>query len=1063
MEPRTASGVVKRLVELLPRMHKLMAAAVVITDQETHFCAASTGLDGCHPDALMAFCRSATRRDGVMVVSDTSTLPELAEHAMVKGAPWIRFYAAVPLKSEEGKSIGILCVMDRVARMPSAGMLASVAAMGEQIALQLLMERRQTAMAAGSHDSAGTSHFARVNRALRLLSACNESVMRATSEAALLNDICGLAVNVGGYLMAWVGYAQPDEESSIKPMAHAGQLPMEDYLSRLKLSWSPTHPGGNGPGGRTIREGRPVICDDIATEDSLAPWRPLARHANARSLVSLPLRDGSHTFGVFGLYSMEAVSEHQEEIELLQKLADNLAYGISSLRSRLRHQRIEAAVLVAAAGVSASGGSAFFEQLAGSMALAVGAQAGIIGRFLPGRPLRVRSLGAVADGAALEEFDYNIEGTPCERLLSAPQCVVSERAMEQFPDALRLHAFAAQAYVGLRLDDSAGQAIGLIYVLFREAVTELSFVTSTLRIFAARAAGEMERLEADARIRNQASLLDQAQDAIIVSGIDHHITYWNKGAERLYGWSAEEALGKDKAQLLYRHPIDFYEASAHALHHGEWRGEVEQRRKDGESLTVEGYWTLVRGNDQRPQSILAIHTNVTQRKAAEREIERLAFYDPLTRLPNRRLLVERLQHALENQERDLHGGALLFLDLDDFKTINDTLGHDKGDLLLQQVAQRLISCVRKNNTVARLGGDEFVIMLEQLSHDLHEAASQARVVAGHVLDAFAQPFHIAGHHYHTSPSIGIAMFGNRDFSVDELLKRADLAMYQAKAAGRNTMRFFDPEMQQAVSARVAMENDFRDGLQLQQFSLYYQAQADREGRMTGGEALVRWQHPRRGRLSPGEFIPLAEHTGLILPLGEWVLKTACEQLARWARQKATAGLSISVNVSARQFRHANFVPQVLGALNDSGANPSRLKIELTESLLVEDMQETIAKMAALKAYGVGFSLDDFGTGYSSLSYLKQLPLDQLKIDQSFVSDVLTDPNDAAIASTIVALGQSLGLNVIAEGVETEAQRDFLADHGCHAYQGYLYGRPMPAEQFEAMLRAASVHAKPQLH
>jgi diguanylate cyclase (GGDEF)-like protein len=393
-------------------------------------------------------------------------------------------------------------------------------------------------------------------------------------------------------------------------------------------------------------------------------------------------------------------------------------------------------------------------------------------------------------------------------------------------------------------------------------------------------------------------------------------------------------------------------------------------------------------------------------------------------------------------------GALLFIDLDNFKTLNDTLGHDTGDLLLVQVAQRLAACVRENDTVARLGGDEFVVMLEGLSRDEPDAATRIQAVGEKILAALNQPYQFASHTHSSTASIGVTLFANHEETIDDLLKRADLAMYQAKAAGRNALKFFDPEMQSAVTNRAAMDADLHEAITRQQFLLYYQAQVVGQGHLTGVEALVRWKHPQRGLVPPGEFIPLAEDTGLILPLGHWVMETACTQLAAWAARPEMAHLTIAVNVSARQFHQRDFVDQVLALLDRSGANPQRLKLELTESMLVDNVEDIVAKMTSLKAKGVCFSLDDFGTGYSSLSYLKRLPLDQLKIDQGFVRNILTDANDAAIAKMVVALAESMGLAVIAEGVEIAAQRDFLEDQGCMAYQGYLFGRPLPLEAFE---------------
>lgn len=554
--------------------------------------------------------------------------------------------------------------------------------------------------------------------------------------------------------------------------------------------------------------------------------------------------------------------------------------------------------------------------------------------------------------------------------------------------------------------------------------------------------------QAEARNRLLASLLDKAHDAISVTGIDMRITYWNQGAERLFGWTAAEAIGKTKDELLTLDKEVLERAFQQVLCKGEWRGEITKRRKDGRTVPVESHLTLVRGDDGQPQSVLAIDTDITQRKHDEQAILNLAFFDPLTRLPNRRLLLDRLRHAVATAKRDGHGGALLFIDLDNFKTLNDTLGHDKGDQLLQQVARRLEAQVpRASDTVARHGGDEFVIVLENLSTHQEEAAAQAELVAEKLLGTFDEPFQLNGHQHHASPSIGVALFDKDIQDIDELLKRADLAMYQAKAAGRHTIRFFDLHMQTVINARVELEADLRRSLQTHGFTLNYQRQTDGNGRPVGAEALLRWQRPGSPQVSPSVFIPLAEETGLILQLGEWVLEAACRQLVSWNSRPETAHLTMAVNVSARQFRQPAFVDQVLRVIERTGANPRRIKLELTESLLVANIENTVDTMHALKEKGIGFALDDFGTGYSSLAYLKRLPLDQLKIDQSFVRDVLTDPNDAAIARTILGLGHTLGLEVIAEGVETADQRNFLAMHGCRAFQGYLFGRPVTAEQF----------------
>jgi diguanylate cyclase (GGDEF)-like protein/PAS domain S-box-containing protein len=558
-----------------------------------------------------------------------------------------------------------------------------------------------------------------------------------------------------------------------------------------------------------------------------------------------------------------------------------------------------------------------------------------------------------------------------------------------------------------------------------------------------------ERKKAAEALRIAATAFD-VQEGMTITDAANLTLRVNRAFTEITGFPAEEVIGKPPSFLSSgRHGKDFYQAMWESITQtGSWQGEIWNRRKSGEVYPAWLMITAVKDDAGLTTHYVGTFSDITSRKTAEEEIRNLAFYDPLTRLPNRRLLLDRLKQTLAASTRSEKHGALLFIDLDNFKTLNDTLGHDIGDLLLQQVAQRLNTCVREGDTVARLGGDEFVVMLEDLSDNAQEAATQTETVGEKILSTLNQPYQLASYAHHSTPSIGVTLFVGQDGSIDELMKRADLAMYQAKAGGRNTLRFFDPEMQAAVSAHAAMDADLREALATGQFILHYQAQVIGEGRLTGTEVLLRWLHPQRGMVSPAEFIPLAEESGLILPLGHWVMQTACSQLALWAKRPAMAHLTIAVNVSPRQFRLPTFVEEVLAIVGHTGANPQRLKLELTESLLVEDVEDVIAKMTALKARGVGFSLDDFGTGYSSLSYLKRLPLDQLKIDQGFVRNILTDPNDAAIAKMVVALAESMGLAVIAEGVELEAQRDFLARHGCHAYQGYRFSRPLPLEQFE---------------
>ncbi len=546
------------------------------------------------------------------------------------------------------------------------------------------------------------------------------------------------------------------------------------------------------------------------------------------------------------------------------------------------------------------------------------------------------------------------------------------------------------------------------------------------------------------------SILDNLMDGVVTITPRGVVESFNLAASKAFGYTADEVIGRNISMLMpevHRAQHDNY------LNHYARTGvrtaigktlELEGRRKEGDLFPMSLQVSEISLGTKT--TYIGVVRDITQHRSDVEEIRRLAFFDALTELPNRRLLTDRLRQAVLSSARTGHHGALMFLDLDHFKQLNDTRGHDIGDLLLKQVAQRLQGCVREGDSVARLGGDEFVVLLESLSPQAPEAATQAELIASKVLLTLGQSYVLGDMNYVSTPSIGIVVFSKEPESIEELLKKADVAMYQAKSAGRNTARFFDPAMQAAATAYAELEADLRRGLSGQEFVLHYQIQVDVDGRATGVEALVRWAHPTRGLVAPGQFIALAEETGLILPLGQWVLNTACQQLAQWSAQDTTRSLVIAVNVSAYQFSQNDFVARVATALSESGADPHRLKLELTESMLVDDVNGVIAKMNELKTIGVGFSLDDFGTGYSSLSYLKRLPLDQLKIDQSFVRDILSGSSDAIIARTIVALGQSLGLKVIAEGVETAAQRDFLVSMGCEAFQGYHFGRPVSADQ-----------------
>ena len=564
--------------------------------------------------------------------------------------------------------------------------------------------------------------------------------------------------------------------------------------------------------------------------------------------------------------------------------------------------------------------------------------------------------------------------------------------------------------------------------------------------------------EQSGRLKLASSVFATASEGITIADTQGTILDVNDAFTLVTGYSREEVIGKNPRLLQSgRHDAQFYANMWQSiLKSGQWQGEIWNRRKNGEIypewLTITA-GAVINDGKRIVTHYVATFSDITQRKRNEAEIYQLAFFDPLTGLPNRRLLMDRLRHILAARDTGACHATLLFIDIDNFKTLNDIKGHDVGDLLLIEIARRLQSCAREGDTVSRLGGDEFVVMLEGLSAEPDQAATQAKAAGEKILQTLNRPYLLKDFEYHSSCSIGISLF-SQNASADELLKQADTAMYEAKTAGRNALRFFDPAMQAALEARAAIEADMRLALTRGEFTLHYQIQVTAGNEPIGAEVLLRWNHPQHGLVYPATFIALAEETGLILPIGQWVLEAACTQLKAWEKNAGSRELVLAVNVSAKQFGTEGFVDQIESMLLRSGIVPARLKLEITESMLLSNVEKVISTMRQLKALGVSFSIDDFGTGYSSLQYLKRLPLDQLKIDQSFVRDIALDISDQAIVRTIIAMAQNMSLSVIAEGVETEAQKQLLLSSGCNHFQGYLFSKPVPIEKFELLLKHA---------
>lgn len=569
--------------------------------------------------------------------------------------------------------------------------------------------------------------------------------------------------------------------------------------------------------------------------------------------------------------------------------------------------------------------------------------------------------------------------------------------------------------------------------------------------------------QGDALVAEQAALLGQARDAIFAFDSAGLISYWNGGAERLFGWLSAEAIGRRVDQLIGLDSDVLAHARDGVIANGEWCGEIMHRRKDGRSVETESRWSLVRPHCATGgmHKILAITTDISERKKAEAKVFRLAFFDALTDLPNRLSLLDNLHKALLNSVRNNHAiGALMFCDLDNFKFLNDSRGHAAGDSTLQAVARRLEHSVRETDVVARLGGDEFVVLLTPSFRSYSDAARCAESVSENILRNLSLPILLANESHRISTSIGITLFSGAVDTVESVMMKADTAMYRAKSAGRNTLRFFDPVLQAAINAQQELERELEHALRNGEFVLFFQPQLDQDGRTVGAEALIRWNRPD-GRLTmPDEFIKAAETSGQIQEIGTWVLSAACSQLAHWAQQPTTRCLTLSVNISASQFVEPGFVSTAAAIFASSAADPRRLRMELTESTLFNESASAVPTMEALKAHGVAFTLDDLGTGYSSLAQLRALPLDQLKIDRSFMREVLTNRNDAAIVRSLITLGKTLGIEVIAEGVETQAQKDFLTEAGCDCYQGFLYEHALEHEHFLQFVEITNVAGPP---
>ena len=880
-----------------------------------------------------------------------------------------------------------------------------------------------------------------LTRTLRLLSECSTTLMHAEDEQLFLDAICRLAVVTGGYLMAWIGFAEDDTQQSISVRARWGYD--EGYLDGIQITWSDSALG-RGPVGTSIKTGRTVVNQDFKTNPAMAPWNQEALLRGYQSNIAMPIIDKHHrAIGVFCAYAADPFSFNAAEVSTLEELGNNLAYGIETLRTRKENERAKVALQAehersvtllrnASDGIHILDDSGVLIEASDSFCTMLGyAPRELIGSH-------VCTWDARHSARALEKIVKNqIDG----------------RGRTQFETTHRCKD-------GTILDvEVSGYCIELDgrQVLFNSS-----------RDITAR-----KEAEADLTIKQQQLTASEAQYrelmknlpvAIVVHAPDTSIIFSNSQASALLGFTEDQLRGKlahdpawcfvdedEQAIALEDYPVKRVIVSRKAI------DTLVIGVTTKSSSTV--IWLLVNAFPEFDahgalKQVIVNFDDITSRKYTEQKIHRLAYFDSLTKLPNRRLLMERFHTAFTASSRSQRYGAVLFIDIDKFKVINDVLGHDIGDLVLATTAERIEQLLGDGATVARVGGDEFVVLLSELDTDSESASHKAGAIAEKIRIVLTEPFELRGHRHHSSASIGVCLYAAGQDSPEALLRQADIAMYKAKDMGRNACCFFNPAMQHEVETHAALEADLRRAVVDRELQLFYQIQVDSDLRVIGAEALVRWFHPQRGMVSPMQFIPIAEESSLILEIGQWVLQTACKQLAAWQSNESTCRLTLAVNVSARQFRQVDFVQSLAALLKSNEVPAALLKLELTESVVLNDVKDVTDKMYALKALGVTLSMDDFGTGYSSLSYLKQLPLDQIKIDQSFVRDITTDPNDAVMVKTIIDLASNFRLNVIAEGVETDSQFRFLKEHGCLSFQGYLFSRPVPIDECERLLQSS---------